>query len=210
MVFVEDVYLFYVFKIYSCKVNVVFEIRWHGRGGMGAVTAADITASAAIKAGYYALAFPEFGAERRGAPVTAYTRIDERVIYDRSPIEEPDAVVVLDPTMITSPRVLAGIKDGGYLIVNTAKDPKQVVEEVGLKGRKLTVATVDATDLAMKVFNLPIVNTAMIGALISTTKLLPLDRVLEVVNERFSGRIASLNAQLIKQAYELVKVVKHE
>ncbi len=188
----------------------MFEIRWHGRGGMGAVTAADITASAAIKAGYYALAFPEFGAERRGAPVTAYTRINEKVIYDRSPIEEPDAVVVLDPTMITSPKVLLGIKNGGYLIANTVKDPKQVIEEIGIKERKLIVATVNATELAMKIFNLPIVNTAMIGALISATKLLPLDKVLEVINERFSDRVASLNIHLIKQAYELVKVVKYE
>ncbi|MEM2021309.1 MAG: 2-oxoacid:acceptor oxidoreductase family protein [Zestosphaera sp.] len=186
----------------------MFEIRWHGRGGMGAVTAADLTASAAIKAGFYALAFPEFGAERRGAPVTAYTRIDERVIYDRTPITNPDAIVVLDPFMITSPRILAGIKEGGYLIANTSKDPAEVLDQLSLRRLKVTTATVDATEIAMQVFKQPIVNTAMIGALIGVTNIVPLEEVLSVVRERFPERLAEPNVRLINESYKSVKVVR--
>ncbi|MGC8974950.1 MAG: 2-oxoacid:acceptor oxidoreductase family protein [Thermoprotei archaeon] len=187
----------------------MFEIRWHGRGGMGAVTAADITASAAIKAGLYALAFPEFGAERRGAPVTAYTRIDKDIIYDRSPITNPDIVVVLDPSMIMSPRVLAGLKEGGYLIANTTKEPSEILDQVtDLRRLKITVATVDATSTAMKVFKLPIVNTAMIGALVAATNVVPLNNVIEVVRERFPGKLAESNIYLINESYRLIKVVR--
>ncbi len=187
----------------------MFEIRWHGRGGMGAVTAADITASAAIKAGFYALAFPEFGAERRGAPVTAYTRIDREIIYDRTPITNPDVVVVLDPFMISSPRVLAGLKEGGYLIANTTKDPSEILDQMAdLRRLRITVATVDATSIAMNVFKLPIVNTAMIGALVAATNIIPLSNVVEVVKERFPERLAEANIHLINESYRLLKVMR--
>lgn len=187
----------------------MFEIRWHGRGGMGAVTAADITASAAIKAGFYALAFPEFGAERRGAPVTAYTRINREVIYDRTPITNPDAVVVLDPYMITSPKVLAGLKEGGYLIVNTTRGPSEVLDQIAdLRRLRITVATVDATSIAMNILKQPIVNTAMIGALIAATNIVSLDDVIEVVRERFHERLAEANVNIINESYKLLKVIK--
>lgn len=187
----------------------MFEIRWHGRGGMGVVTAADITASAAIKAGFYALAFPEFGAERRGAPVTAYTRIDREVIYDRTPITNPDIVVVLDPFMVTSPRVLAGLKEGGYLVANTPKEPSEILNQIAdLRRLKITVATIDATNIAMNVFKLPIVNTAMIGALVAATNVVPLDNVIEVIKERFPDRLAESNIYLINESYRLIKVMK--
>ncbi len=187
----------------------MFEIRWHGRGGMGAVTAADITASAAIKAGFYALAFPEFGAERRGAPVTAYTRIDREVIYDRTPITNPDAVVVLDPFMITSPKVLGGLKEGGYLVANTIKEPSEILDEIAdLRRLRVTIATVDATSIAMNIFKLPIVNTAMIGALVAATHVVSLDNVIEVVRERFPERLAEANINIINESYRLLKVVR--
>ncbi|MEO3994030.1 MAG: 2-oxoacid:acceptor oxidoreductase family protein [Desulfurococcaceae archaeon TW002] len=187
----------------------MFEIRWHGRGGMGTVTAADITASAAIKAGFYALAFPEFGAERRGAPVTAYTRINKEIIYDRTPITSPDAVIVLDPYMITSPRVLAGLKEGGYLIANTTKEPSEILNQIAdLRRLRVTVATVDATSIAMNILKQPIVNTAMIGALVAATNIVSLDDVIEVVRERFHGRLAEVNVNIINESYKLLKVIK--
>ncbi len=187
----------------------MFEIRWHGRGGMGAVTAADVTASAAIKAGFYALAFPEFGAERRGAPVTAYTRINKEIIYDRTPITNPDAVVVLDPYMITSPKVLAGLKEGGYLIVNTTREPSEILDQIAdLRRLRIAVATVDATSIAMNILKQPIVNTAMIGALIAATKIVSLDDVIEVVRERFPERLAEINVNIINESYKLLKVIK--
>ncbi len=181
-----------------------YEIRWHGRGGMGAVTAAELTAVAAIKKGLYAVAFPEFGAERRGAPVTAYTRIDSEVIYERTPIEEPDCVVVLDPTMITYKSVLKGLKRGGVMVANTPRPPEEVKERV--KRDDIKVATVDATKLALEVFRYPIVNTAMLGAMVAATGVVPLENVLEAVKMKFPGKLGEANVFLLKKAYESVKV----
>jgi pyruvate ferredoxin oxidoreductase gamma subunit len=182
-----------------------FEIRWHGRGGQGIVTAADLTATAAILSGYYAQSIPTFGTERRGAPVIAYNRIDRQVIYERSPVVEPDAVVVADPHLLINPKpLIAGLKSGGFLIVNTVKS----VDEVRgiFKRDDVKIATINATKLAMDVLKAPIVNTAMVGALISATKILSLDSVIQAVKERFPSRLVEPNVQLIKQAYELVKV----
>jgi len=181
-----------------------FEIRWHGRGGQGAVTAAEITAMAAVKYGYYAVAFPEFGAERRGAPVKAYTRIDKEVIYEHTPVEAPDAVVVLDPSMIKSPSITAGLKERGYLIVNSKKKPSELRAIISNEGIKL--ATVDATKIAMDVFSTPIVNTAMIGAFIAVTKLIPLDYVIEAIRDKFPERLANPNVLILKQAHDSVEV----
>ncbi|MCX8196031.1 MAG: 2-oxoacid:acceptor oxidoreductase family protein [Acidilobaceae archaeon] len=135
------------------------EIRWHGRGGQGAVTASIILAEAATMEGLYAQAFPEFGPERRGAPVRAYTRISESPVLSRSPITSPDIVVVLDPSL--PPQLyLMGLKDGGVVVINTKRSPKEVWE---LARRK--VVTVDGTGIALKFLKVPIVNVAMLGAL---------------------------------------------
>ncbi len=182
-----------------------FEIRWHGRGGMGAVTAAELTAMAAVKTGYYAVAFPEFGAERRGAPVKAYTRIDDEPIYEKTPIEEPDAVVVLDSSMVGQEAVLHGLKSGGWYIANTARDPEEVRKIIGRDDVK--VATVNATKLAMEVFKAPIVNTAMIGALVAATGIVPLEKVEEAVRDKFPERYVDPNIKLLRQAYESVRKV---
>lgn len=182
-----------------------FEIRWHGRGGQGIVTAAHLTATAAIKAGYYAQSIPTFGTERRGAPVIAYNRIDKQVIYERSPVTEPDAVVVADPHLLANPRpIIAGLKPNGHLIVNTSKGVDEVRSLIGRGDIKIGV--VNATRLAMDVLKAPIVNTAVVGALVAVTKVLSLDYVLEAVKDTFPERLVQPNAQLIKQAYELVKV----
>jgi len=179
------------------------EIRWHGRGGQGAVTAAELTAYASIIRGLYAIAFPEFGAERRGAPVTAYNRISTRVIYDRSPIENPDIVVILDPSMVNLETV-RGLKEGGYVVVNTVKKGPELK---AVFGERYRVAYVNATAIAMEVFRLPIVNTAMIAALAAATGVVDLDSILEAVRARFSARVASLNEQVIRRAYELTEVM---
>lgn len=179
------------------------EIRWHGRGGQGAVTAAELTAYASIMRGLYAIAFPEFGAERRGAPVTAYNRISDRVIYDRSPVESPDVVVILDPSMV-SLETVRGLKEGGYVVANTAKRGPELK---AIFGEKYKVAYLNATAIAMEVFRLPIVNTAMVAALAAATKVVDLDAILEAVRARFSARLASLNEQVVRKAYELTEVV---
>jgi len=186
-------------------VSSRFEIRWHGRGGQGIVTAANLTATAAIKAGYYAQSIPTFGTERRGAPVIAYNRIDRQVIYERSPVVEPDAVVIADPHLLANPKPLvAGLKAGGYLIVNTAKSISEVREIV--KRGDIKIGVVNATKLAMDVLKAPIVNTAMVGALLAVTKVLQLEYALDAVKDTFPARLVNPNVQLIKQAYEVVKV----
>lgn len=141
----------------------MFEIRFHGRGGQGAVTAANILAAAAFKEGYDVQAFPMFGVERRGAPVTAFTRIDKQPIELKTQIYEPDAVVVLDPTLMDVVNVSEGLKDGGIVIVNTQKNP----EDMDFPEKK--VFTINATDIALEhglgTKTSPIVNTAILGAI---------------------------------------------
>ena len=181
----------------------MIEIRWHGRGGQGAVTAAELLASAAIMEGKWAQAFPSFGAERRGAPVQAYTRIDDKPIYDRSFIYEPDVVVVLDHSLLKDDEaksVMHGLKPGGKLIVNTRRPPREVAEKLGFRGE---VVTVDATSLAIEFLGKPIVNTAMLGAVIKAVKVVDLSSILKVVKKRFSGSMADRNVKAITKAYEV-------
>lgn len=186
---------------------MLVEIRWHGRGGQGAVTASQLVAVAAIKEGKFALAFPEFGAERRGAPVKAYTRItDETTVVPRTPIVEPDMVVVLDPSLLSLPVVPQGLKENGMMIVNTPKSPDSIREIVGR--RDIRVAVVNATRIAMDTLGRPIVNTAILGALVKASGVVKLDTILDAVRERFgfSERLASSNVEAVKKAYEEVVV----
>jgi len=186
------------------------EVRWHGRGGQGAVTAAEILAAAAIEEGLWAQAFPEYGAERRGAPVKAYTRIATEPILEREPILEPNIVVVLDSTL--DPKVyLHGLKDEGVAIINTGKSVEEVrslFREKGLKEPKV-VAVVNATSIAMKYLKAPIVNTAMLGAFVKAVGIVKLDTILELVAKRFEEKgqkVVDANIAAIKEAYETTKV----
>lgn len=176
------------------------EIRWHGRGGQGAVTASEIIAAAAILEGKYALAFPEFGAERRGAPVTAYTRISGDPVVPRTPITRPDVVVVLDPTLL-GPDVVDGLKSDGFLVVNHVRSPEEVARLCNLS-IPARVAVVDATGIAMKRLGRPIVNTAILGALVKATGLVNLESVIELIKERFPGKLGEANSQAVRDAYE--------
>ena len=175
----------------------MIEIRFHGRGGQGVVTSAEILAVAAFKDKKYCQAFPFFGTERRGAPVVAFTRVDDKFIRTREQIYNPDYVVVLDSTLLDVVDVTQGLKDSGMVIINTNKD-------VNLK-TKAKVKTVDATGIALKVIGKPFVNTPMIGALVGATGLVSIDSVLNVIKERFSGEIAQKNIEAVKQTYERIK-----
>ncbi len=179
------------------------EIRWHGRGGQGAVTAAVIVAQAAIFEGKYAQAYPEFGAERRGAPVRAYNRVSDHPIYTRAPIRNPDVVVVLDPSL-PKELYLEGLKSGGYLIINTKKSIDEVRSIVGRSDIK--IAVVDATKIALETLGVPIVNTAMVGAFAKVVPVVKLEMVEEAIKENFSGRLAEVNISAVRKAYEEVKV----
>ena len=180
----------------------MIEVRWHGRGGQGAVTSVELLAVAAISAGKYAQGFPSFGPERRGAPVTAFTRIDDKKINVRSGIYEPDVVLVLDSSLIGLVNVLDGLKPGGKLIVNTAKSPDEIRKDLNFNG---TVATVDGTGIARKEMGVPIANTTMIGALLKVTGVMELDAMKESVEHRF-GRIAQKNLNAMKRAYDEIKI----
>ena len=184
----------------------LIEIRWHGRGGQGAVTASEIVAAAAILEGRYALAFPEFGAERRGAPVRAYTRISDEPVIPRTPITRPHIVVVLDPSLL-GPQVVEGLREGGAVVANTVREPGELAEIVGLSV-PAKVATVDATSIAMKWLRRPIVNTAILGALVRATGIVKLDTVVKLVRERFPGKLGEVNAGAVREAYEATRVVE--
>jgi pyruvate ferredoxin oxidoreductase gamma subunit len=179
--------------------NQLIEIRWHGRGGQGAVTSAELVAKAAINEGKYAQAFPSFGPERRGAPVLAFVRIStEQPIKVRAEIAQPDVVVVLDPGLLRIVNVTSGLKENGVLIINTKKPPQDIEPESGTKWR---LATIDANTIARELLGVPITNTTMVGALIKATGVVKLESLLEPLEQRF-GRLAEKNINAMKRAYE--------
>ena len=181
----------------------LFEIRWHGRGGQGAVTSAELLARAAISEGKYAQAFPSFGPERRGAPVLAFDRIsaDEKIRV-RAEITEPDAVVVLDSGLINIVDVAAGLKKGGKIVVNTKKSLEDITADFD---SKQGLAVVDATKIAQELLGVNIVNTTMLGALIKATGVVKIESLSEPLEDRF-GRMAERNISAMKKAFEDTRV----
>ena len=180
----------------------MIEVRFHGRGGQGAVIASRILAEAAFMEGYDVSAFPYFGVERRGAPVTAFTRMDKRPIRVKSQIYEPDYVVVLDPSLMKAIDVLKGLKEGGKVLVNTGKKP----EELSLNAN---VATVDATSIALRhglgSRTAPIVNSAMVGAFARISGIVSIEAVMESVKHNVPVKHEE-NALAAKEAYESVVI----
>ena len=176
----------------------LLDVRWHGRGGLGAVTSAELIARAAISEGKYAQSFPSFGPERRGAPVLAFLRISDEFIRVRTAIYEPAVVVVLDPGLLHTVDVTSGLKENSKIIVNTRKSPAELKSEFGYKW---LVATVNATRIARETIGMPITNTAMIGALLKVTEAVGVDSVVEQLHERFGAR-AKGNIEAMKRAYK--------
>jgi pyruvate ferredoxin oxidoreductase gamma subunit len=174
------------------------EIRWHGRGGQGAVTSTELLARAAINEGKYAQGFPSFGPERRGAPVVAFDRIDvNEAIRVRAEIAEPDVVIVLDPTLINIVDVTAGLKDKGALVINTRKSLAEVEE---IFGSRFQFAAVNASVIAREVVGVPIVNTTMLGALLRIAPVVAMEALEEPLEQRF-GRLAQRNVDAMKRAF---------
>ncbi|MFC1985222.1 pyruvate ferredoxin oxidoreductase subunit gamma [Chloroflexota bacterium] len=179
--------------------NGLIEIRWHGRGGQGAVTSAELLAIAAIDEGKYAQAFPSFGPERRGAPVMAFDRISEKEpIRTRAEITEPDVVIVLDPSLLRIVNVTSGLKDKGTLIVNTKKPLQDIESDVGNKWR---LAVIDATKIARELLGVPIVNTTMLGTLLRATEVIKPESLTEPLKRRF-GRLGERNIAAMKKAFD--------
>ncbi len=180
----------------------IYEVRFHGRGGQGAWTASLLLAQAGLIEEKNIQSFPAFGPERAGAPITAFTRISDEKIQLHSSIYEPDAVVVLDPTLL-GPSVSEGVNEDTILLVNTEKSSKEVLDTLGLEN--IDTWTVDATTLAIDMLGRPITNTAMLGSIVKATGIVKLDSIVQVVKERFEGKIGEMNAELVKKAYEEVK-----
>ena len=184
------------------------EIRWHGRGGQGAKTAATLTAMVAVEEGKYSQGFPEYGPERMGAPVKGYTRISDRAITVHCGIDEPDVVVVLDVTLLETVSVCEGLKPGGVVIVNTPLSPVEIRKELGAADNA-KVFTVDATKIALDEIGRPIPNTPMMGALVKTTGALTMDVLVKDLKKKFGKKfpekVVEGNLRAVTRAYEEVK-----
>jgi 2-oxoacid:acceptor oxidoreductase gamma subunit (pyruvate/2-ketoisovalerate family) len=190
----------------ECKLTLkkILEVRWHGRGGQGAWTASELLARAAISEGKHIQSFPEFGPERMGAPVTAFTRISTEPIRLHCAVYNPDVVAVLDPTLLKSVNVADGLnEEGGNIIVNTKDEPANVRKQLGSDRGKLW--TVPATEISIKVLGMPITNTAMLGAVARVTGIVSLQTVERMVKGRFRADVAEKNFTVVKEAYEEVK-----
>ena len=179
----------------------MIEIRFHGRGGQGAVTASRILATAAFLEGKHSQSIPMYGTERRGAPVTAFVRIGEKDKMVRSLVHEPDYVVVLDPLLRKSVNITEGLKETGAVIINSSVGPEEIEMD-----KKVKTATVDATGIALNVLGRPITNTAILGAFCKATGEVKLESVLEAVNETWSGRLAEMNTKAVKEAYDSTQI----
>jgi pyruvate ferredoxin oxidoreductase gamma subunit len=187
----------------------IIEIRWHGRGGQGAKTAALLFADAALSEGKFIQAFPEYGPERMGAPVQSFNRISEKPITLHCGISNPKYVVVLDPTLLTSVDVLSGVPDDGMIIINTGKATQEI--KAHLKNQKVKVFTVDASKIAREAIGRDIPNTPMLGAMAKATGILDFGRLLSDLEVKLKKKFASKpeiiagNLKAVKRAYEEVR-----
>ncbi len=184
----------------------MFQVRIHGRGGQGVVTATEMLSVAAFDEGRHAQAFPSFGSERTGAPVVAFCRIDDKAIRLREPIMNPDALIIQDPTLLHQVDCFAGLKPDGYILINTGK----TFEELGLGDfvathRAERLCTVPATELALKHVGRPVPNVPLLGGFAAVSGVLRLESVIKAIKDRFSGKVAAGNIAAAKEAYEIVK-----
>ncbi|HVP94783.1 MAG TPA: pyruvate ferredoxin oxidoreductase subunit gamma [Methanoregulaceae archaeon] len=175
------------------------ELRIHGRGGQGSVTAAELIAVAAFEGGVYSQAFPAFGVERRGAPVQAFVRFNDSRIRLRSQVYEPDYIIVQDSTLIKDVNVFQGVKPGGIVIVNSGKKIDAKVP------RGVNMITIDATSIALEVLGLPITNTTLMGAFAAATGEIEFTALENALKHRFRGDLADKNIMAARKAYDMVK-----
>lgn len=187
-------------------------VRFHGRGGQGVVTAAELLSVAAFIEGHHAQAFPSFGSERAGAPVVAFCRISDRPIRTRAPIVAPDVVIVQDLTLVHQLDLCSGLPDDGYLLVNSGRAPTgerplghvPALADVAARLRPDRVAAVGATDLAQQHIGRPVPNAVLLGALAALTGIVGIDAVAAAIAERFEGAVAGGNQAAARAAYDAV------
>ncbi len=187
----------------------LLEIRWHGRGGQGAKTGALLLGEALVNTGKFMQAFPDYGPERMGAPMRAYNRISDEPITIHSGVTSPHVVVVLDATLLGKVDVTEGLSEDGILLVNTAKEPAEIREKLGLTGRK--VYTVDADQISQEAIGRPIPNTPMLGALVKITGVVSYEDLINDTRAKFSEKfrnkpeIVEGNIKAIERAYQEVR-----
>ena len=186
--------------LFGDSLMVLKEFRWHGRGGQGAWTASELLARAAIHEGKYIQSFPEFGPERMGAPVKAYTRISEEPIRLHSAVYHPNLAIVMDPTLLATVPVTEGLGEDGILILNTTNDSKAMKNK--LKMNQGTVWTVSATEIALRILGRALTNTAMLGVVARATGIVEMESIEKAVNDRFPEQLAEKNIGVIKEAYK--------
>ncbi len=184
----------------------MLQIRIHGRGGQGVVTAAELLAVAAFEQGRHAQAFPSFGSERTGAPVVAFSRIDDREIRLREPILAPDVVIVQDPTLLHQVDVFQGLRPDGYVLINTRRS----FDELGMGDwvqdfRRDRLTTVPATELALRHIGRPLPNVALLGGFAALAALVSLEAVAHAIRHRFTGAVAEANVAAAAAAYDHVR-----
>lgn len=185
----------------------LIEIRWCGRGGQGAVTAAKMLAESALAEGKFVQAFPEFGPERMGAPVKSFTRISDEPITIHCQVTAPDVSVLLDPTLLDVVDIAEGVKKNGIIIVNTKESPAELRRRLGLKDRK--IYTVDASGISQKALGRNIPNTSMVAAVVRATDILDIDGVIrnfqEEYSQKFKQEVTKANVEAMRAAYDEVK-----
>ncbi|MFY0544571.1 2-oxoacid:acceptor oxidoreductase family protein [Brevibacillus sp. H7] len=180
------------------------QIRFHGRGGQGAVMASELLCHALVREGNYGQSIPAYGFERRGAPLEAFVKLDDKPIRERTQVYEPDGIIVLDATLTTQIPVFHGMKQNGFAILNSRK--KITLEEI--PGNVEILATIDANRVALDVFNAPITNTIMLGAFASATGLVQLDSLTACIAEYFPQKIVEKNLQAVKRGFNEVLITK--
>jgi pyruvate ferredoxin oxidoreductase gamma subunit len=183
------------------RIAAMLQVRIHGRGGQGVVTAAELLSLAAFDEGLHAQAFPTFGSERMGAPVTSFCRIDDKPIRAREPIAEPDALIVQDPTLLHQVAVFSGLKPDGCVLINTERD----VAELGIDELAQRVVTVPATQLAREHLGRPLPNAVLLGAFAALTGAVSLEALSKAIGEKFSGRLAEGNIRGAEAAFAAVQ-----
>lgn len=189
----------------------MLQIRIHGRGGQGVVTAAEMLSVAAFEQGRRAQAFPSFGSERTGAPVVAFCRIDDKDIRLREPILAPDVLIVQDATLLHQVDVFQGLKPEGWVLINSRKSFDELgLAEVAARFRHERLVTVPASEIAMKHLKRPLPNAVLLGGLAALAGVVSLDAVLHAIRDAFSGAVADANAAAATEAFEFVNRQKQE
>ncbi len=177
---------------------MLYEIRIHGRGGQGAVSAGRLLGEAASGAGFYVQSFPEFGAERSGAPVTAYARLADEPIETRSPVNRPDFILIIDPYLAVNAKSVMGLKEEGMVISNSDLSPENVRNYLGVKTAQ-KVASVNATKIAVEAIGRNNPNTPILGAWAAVSRVIPVSLIIEAVKKSFPGNMGEANAEAVRR-----------